>query len=166
MCTLANALAYPVAASTTFATITGVVTVTATCGASPRSNTAVISAATGETFSANNTSTATTAITCGTTLLTVSKDNGSVSVVSGGTTSYTVTVANAGPSDGAGTTLTDVPTAGLSCTTVTCSATGGALCPAPSMPFVSLTTGVLIPTLGAGSTASFVVNCAVSASGF
>ncbi|RYF41031.1 MAG: DUF11 domain-containing protein [Comamonadaceae bacterium] len=166
VCTLSNALAYPIAASTTFATITGVVTLTAACGASPRTNTVVISAATGETLSANNTSTATTAVTCGTTLLTVSKNNGTATVVSGGTTSYTVTVANTGPSDGAGTTLTDVPTAGLTCTTVTCTATAGALCPAPSMPFASLTTGVQIPTLGAGSTATFVVNCGVNASGF
>lgn len=164
VCTLANALAYPVASSSTFATITGVVTVTAACGATPRTNTVVISAA-GETISANNTSTAVTSVTCGTTLLSVTKDNGGLSVVSGGTTSYTVTVANAGPSDGAGTVLTDTASAGLSCSTVTCSATAGALCPAPSMPFSSLTTGIQIPALGSGSTATFVVSCAVNATG-
>ncbi|MEP6824007.1 MAG: hypothetical protein ABI919_04270 [Ramlibacter sp.] len=166
VCTLANALAYPIAASTTFATITGVVTLTAACGASPRTNTVVISAATGEVNSSNNTASVTTSVTCGTSLLTVSKTNGTGTVVSGSTTAYTVTVANAGPSDGSGTTLTDVASPGLSCSTVTCAASGGAVCPAPSMPFGSLTTGIQIPVFPAGSTASFVVSCSISATGF
>lgn len=98
--------------------------------------------------------------------LQVTKDNGTGSVVAGQTTAYTITVSNLGPASGNGTTLVDAAVTGLSCTGLTCSAAGGAACPAGILDVPTLQAGgYVIPTLPAGSSVSFVLTCDVTASG-
>jgi uncharacterized repeat protein (TIGR01451 family) len=107
--------------------------------------------------------------------LAVTKDNGSASLTAGGTTSYTVTFSNGGPSAANGALVRDVPSAGLQCISVTCTATsGGASCPSSMLPLGTVvpsastnffTTGETIGTLPANSTVTVVVNCNVTATG-
>lgn len=96
----------------------------------------------------------------------VSKTNGTDTVIAGGTTSYTVTIVNLGPADAGGTTFKDPVSAGLTCTNVSCSATAANICPAS--PTISAMQGaglLLSPNFPAGSTASFVIDCGVTATG-
>ena len=98
----------------------------------------------------------------------VFKSNGVNSLVSGSTTTYTITVTNSGPSDGDGSVLKDPLAAGLSCTQVTCTgATGGASCPAAAnVTIASLqNTGVSLSVLPASSSLTFAVVCGVTATG-
>jgi uncharacterized repeat protein (TIGR01451 family) len=103
------------------------------------------------------------------TSLSVAKDNGVTSLVAGGTTTYTLTVVNSGPSLAGGTTVRDPAVTGLSCTSVTCSSVaGGAVCPAAGSTTIALlqgATGITVPTLPANSTATFTLNCSVTATG-
>lgn len=167
VCTLPDASAYPIAAATNFAQVTGTVLVTCP-GADLRTNTAVISSGAGETQLANNTGTVTTTITptCVNATLTLVKTNGVLALVAGQTTSYTITVANEGPGAAGGTILKDPATPGLSCTAnPTCTATAGAACPV-SLAIGSLqSSGLNIPTLGAASSVTFVLTCGVTATG-
>lgn len=97
--------------------------------------------------------------------ISVSKTNGTNTLVAGGTTAYTVTVANAGPSNASGAVVSDQFTQGLSCTTAaTCTASGGASC-AASIPIGTLQSGYTIPGLPAGGQISIVVTCGVTATG-
>jgi uncharacterized repeat protein (TIGR01451 family) len=94
-------------------------------------------------------------------------------VTAGTTTSYTITVANSGPSDLGNGVLRDPAAAGLSCTigTPACAATGASVCPtvgagAGQLNIASLQgTGVVIPLLKVGSTMTFRVTCGVVATG-
>ncbi len=99
--------------------------------------------------------------------ITITKNNGTNTLVAGSTTSYTITVANAGPSDASGSVLRDPPVQGLSCTTAaTCTASGGASCGAPSIPIATLQiSGLTIPSFPA--TGQLVLNlvCSVTATG-
>lgn len=167
-CTLANASAYPIAGATNFPTLSAVATVTVLCsaGAGSLTNTVTIGAPVAESVASNNTATAVTALSCISANLQVTKTNGTTSLAGGATTTYTVTVANIGPGDAPGTVLTDTPSAGLNCTSVTCAATAINMCPSASMPFTSLTSGVQVgPSFPSGSTATFVVTCGVTATG-
>ena len=98
----------------------------------------------------------------------VTKDNAATTLVAGSTTSYTITVANFGPSSLPSGVLTDTPQ-GLSCTAVTCTlAIGAATCPAPGVTtIVALTgAGITLPTIGAPASLVFRVDCNVIATGF
>ena len=98
--------------------------------------------------------------------ITISKTNGTANLVAGSTTSYTVTIANLGPADAAGSVFTDAVTTGLSCTAVSCTATAANICPAaPTINSLQSAGLLLSPTFPAGSTASFVVTCGVTATG-
>ena len=101
------------------------------------------------------------------TVLTIAKTNGVISLISGQTTSYTVTIANLGPTNAPGAVLKDPAAAGLNCTTVTCVVTAGtASCPSPLTIGALQGAGLTIaPTFNAGSTLSFVVTCGVTATG-
>jgi uncharacterized repeat protein (TIGR01451 family) len=102
------------------------------------------------------------------TLLTVTKTNGASTVTSGSTTSYTITVANAGTVDTPNAVLTDPVVTGLSCTSLSCSVgSGAAVCPvAPALSLANLQGGgVVISTLPAGSSLQFLVTCEVTATG-
>jgi uncharacterized repeat protein (TIGR01451 family) len=113
----------------------------------------------------NNFSTVTSTVTPAANL-SVSKTNGTNTVVAGGSTSYTITVANQGPAAAPGALVQDNASAGLNCTTVTCSSTAVNMCPAASFAFSSLSAGITIsPSFPAGSTATLVVTCGVTATG-
>ncbi len=102
-------------------------------------------------------------------LLTVAKDNGSLTLTAGVTTTYTITFANLGPSNAPGTMVFDNPSSGLSCTTPTFISTP--LTSVTTSPITLSTTSFqvtgisLTPTFPANSTATFVVACGVRATG-
>jgi uncharacterized repeat protein (TIGR01451 family) len=92
------------------------------------------------------------------------------SVLTGGVVTYTIVVSNAGSTAATNAVLTDTPGAGQTCTvpstTASCTATGGASCPAPAVPVADLLgAGVTIPSLPVGGQVNVVVQCTVSASG-
>lgn len=97
--------------------------------------------------------------------LSIQKTNGLNTVFSGGTTSYTITVSNFGPSDADGAVVIDPPANGLSCTSVLCNvASGAAACPA-ALTLAAFQSGVAIPALPANSSLAFLLNCSVTATG-
>lgn len=99
-------------------------------------------------------------------VLRVNKTNGVNSLVAGQSTTYTITVSNLGPASGNGTTVTDPVTPGLQCTTLSCSASGGAACPSPPLDAATLQgAGYPIPTLPAGGSVDFLLGCTVTATG-
>ena len=169
VCTLPAATAYPRAAATNFAALTGIVATTCSGGGS-KINTVTLVVATGEQLTSNNTGTVSTTITpaCGTVNLTISKVSSPTgSLLTGSTVNYTLTVSNLGPSTAPGALVTDPAVAGLSCTAVSCSVTAGsASCPASPTIGALQSTGLSItPTFAANATLSFVVSCTVTASG-
>ncbi len=96
----------------------------------------------------------------------VAKSNGASSVAAGSTTTYQITVANAGPSDADGSVLTDPARTGLSCTQVTCGGTsGGAVCPGSPSIAALQGSGISIATLPSGGSMTFSVACGLSATG-
>jgi uncharacterized repeat protein (TIGR01451 family) len=83
---------------------------------------------------------------------------------------FTLTLTNNGPGDAEDVLLTDMPGTGLDCTapgpTATCSASGGASCPAATVPVADLLAGgVNIPGLPMGGQVEVVVQCQVIANG-
>lgn len=134
-------------------------------------NTAVVTAPSGivDGTPTNNISSVNTRV--GSVNLSISKDNGTNTVMAGSTTTYTIVVKNTGdyPADGAR--LQDPLAAGLSCTAPpTCVASGAATSCPPSLTVSQLqnTTapaGVLIPTLGPGGTLTLTYTCNVTATG-
>lgn len=155
---------YPLAAQTDLPPITLPVRMTQTgCGAG-MTNTAVISSAAGETALANNSSSVVSTSNCQTNL-TITKTDSVASVSAGGTTSYTITIANLGPGSADGASVTDTPGAGLSCSTVTCTGSGGAVCASPTPALATLQSGLVLPTLPALSQVVLTLRCAVSATG-
>jgi uncharacterized repeat protein (TIGR01451 family) len=125
-------------------------------------------------FPANNSSTS--IVTVGQVAnLSVSKTDGVGSVVAGGTTAYTIVYSNGGPSAANGALVKDLVSAGLVCTTVTCTATtGGASCPTSMLPQGTVVSsgatnyfgaGQTIGTFPANSSVTLVVNCNVTATG-
>jgi uncharacterized repeat protein (TIGR01451 family) len=106
--------------------------------------------------------------------LSVSKTDGTLNVNAGGTTAYTITYSNGGPSAANGSIVRDAVSAGLVCTTVTCTTTtGGASCPS-TLPLGNavlsgatnfFATGETIGTFPANSSVTLIVNCNVTATG-
>jgi uncharacterized repeat protein (TIGR01451 family) len=94
--------------------------------------------------------------------LSISKTDGVTSVTSGATTTYVVTVSNAGPS-AASTSVTDPAAPGLSKNSVSCVATAGASCPSSVTP-AQLEAGIPV-TLGSGSQITLTIPTTVTASG-
>lgn len=103
-------------------------------------------------------------------LLTVTKTNNTTTLVAGSSTSYVITVANAGPSSAPGLVLTDPIALGLSCTTPTfVSNPVGSITTSPTVLTVAaLQSGgiTLTPTFPPGSTATFTLPCNVTATGY
>lgn len=92
-------------------------------------------------------------------------DQAADTVTSGATTTYTVAVSNLGPDAADGAVLTDPAPTNLTCTTASCTATGGAACPAQTG--AALVTalqgaGATIPTLPASSSVTVTVTCTVN----
>lgn len=149
---------------------TVIVTGTATTNGSGVTNTVAVTVPTGinDTNTANNSASVTMAI--GSANLTVVKTNGVGTVTSGNTVSYTITVANLGPSPGDGVRVYDPVLPGLSCVTnPVCTPTAGAACPVGltigQLQNATVPQGVAIPTLAAGSTVTFAMTCTVTATG-
>lgn len=126
-----------------------------------------------DTTPGNNTGTAPGTTVTAATILTISKTNGTAALVAGGTTSYTLTVANTGLADADDAALRDPDVNGLTCTQVTCtSAVGnGATCPpAGNVSIANLQNmgpggGIRLPDFPAGSTFTFTLTCGVDATG-
>ncbi|WP_371439313.1 hypothetical protein [Polaromonas sp.] len=113
----------------------------------------------------NNTAQASVTVPVSTNL-SVGKTNGVTTLPAGSTTSYTVMVNNGGPYSADNSVLTDPPIAGLSCTAVSCNASGGAVCPGPPVSLTALQgSGLNLPTLPAGSNLTFTLTCGVTATG-
>jgi uncharacterized repeat protein (TIGR01451 family) len=114
---------------------------------------------------ANNTASVVLTIPPSTTL-TLTKTDSQVSTVAGSVNTYVITAANLGPSAANGALVRDPVAAGLSCTTVTCATTGGAICPTPPLSLSSFqNAGIPILTFPASSTATFTLSCGVTATG-
>ncbi|TMH23704.1 MAG: DUF11 domain-containing protein, partial [Betaproteobacteria bacterium] len=97
--------------------------------------------------------------------LSITKTDGVTSVNAGGTTTYTIIVANAGPSAANGAVFTDPAVANLNVTGVTCgSASSGAVCPTVPNTTVALMqgAGIVIPTLPSGGSVTFTVNASIA----
>ncbi len=90
-------------------------------------------------------------------------------VQTGDQVTYTLTVDNLGPNDTTNAVLTDTPDNNQNCAapdSVTCSASGGAQCPAPPIDVNALLgSGVIIPSLPANSEVIFTVVCDVTGTG-
>ncbi len=85
-------------------------------------------------------------------------------VDSDATTVYAITVTNDGPKPANNALVVDSAPTGLSCTTATCSASGGAVCPVQTG--AALVTalqgaGTTVPTLPAGASVDFLLSCTV-----
>ncbi|NJS36126.1 MAG: DUF11 domain-containing protein [Brachymonas sp.] len=100
--------------------------------------------------------------------LSITKTNTVTALVAGTTTSYIITITNTGPSNVSNATFRDTPSAGLSCTSITCSALSGSpLCPIPAnLTIANMIAGLPIPSMPSPSSLRFTVNCNVTATGF
>jgi uncharacterized repeat protein (TIGR01451 family) len=136
-------------------------------GVFPNTVTLVTGADTADLTATNNNATATASISV--TTLTVAKTNGLSTVTFGGTTAYTLTVANLGPANAPNTLLKDPAVTGLQCTSVACSpSAAGASCPAAgSVTIANLQGGgiPLTPSFSVGHSLTFLVTCNVTATG-
>ena len=96
--------------------------------------------------------------------LSITKSNGVSTLSAGATTTYTIIASNGGPSAANGTLVLDPPVTGLSCSQLSCSALGGAICPAPDIN-VFQGGGLSIPTFPANSSVTLSLICGVTATG-
>src|SRR5262249_7899633 len=134
-------------------TFTAVATVSASASAS-LTNTATVAVPPGDTTPGDNTATDTDGLTP-LTGLSITKDDGKTTVVPGTTTTYTITVSNAGPSTATGAALSDPLPAGVTAASWTfVSQTGGGIVTGPSSGTGALDTTVTLP-VGAALTFSF-----------
>lgn len=107
-----------------------------------------------------------TAASC--TSISVAKSNNVNVLTAGGTTTYALTVVNAGPAAADGLRITDPVATGLSCSSVSCTASaGGAVCPSAGSTTLAYLqgAGITVSTLPGNSTVTFTLNCGVTASG-
>ena len=100
------------------------------------------------------------------TSLGITKTNAVSTLAAGSTTSYTITVFNDGPASADGSVVKDPVSIGLSCTSVTCTSSGGAICPTSPIAISALqSTGLTLSTFPASSNLVFSVICGVTATG-
>ena len=100
------------------------------------------------------------------TSLGITKTNAVNTLEAGSTTSYTVTAFNDGPAAADGAIVRDISSSGLVCTSVTCSASGGAICPTAPISINALQgAGLSLDTFPGSSNLVFSVNCGVTATG-
>jgi uncharacterized repeat protein (TIGR01451 family) len=110
----------------------------------------------------NNSATATTRIDPRSADLVIVKSNGVSTVTTGAVTVYTIDVGNNGPAPVSNAIVTDPPSPGLTALSVSCTAFGGAVCPA-GLTTSTLAAGIAIPSLPVGGTVSIVLNEQVTA---
>jgi uncharacterized repeat protein (TIGR01451 family) len=94
--------------------------------------------------------------------MTISKSNSRTSLQTGDTTVYSVVVTNTGPATVPYMNIQDPGTAGLTCTSVTCAAAGGAVCPATLTIALLQGTGLVTGTMPNASTVTLSVTCTVN----
>jgi uncharacterized repeat protein (TIGR01451 family) len=105
----------------------------------------------------DNTASVTTAMTRASDI-SISKTDGVTQVTAGLTTTYTVVVHNAGPSNASGALLKDLPDSGLTLQSVACSAaSNGAACPTGGVSVANLTTAGIAVDLPANGTLTFMI---------
>jgi uncharacterized repeat protein (TIGR01451 family) len=91
-------------------------------------------------------------------------DQAADTVVSGTATSYSITVTNNGPDAANGSVLADPAPTGLTCSTASCTAAGGAVCPVPigaALVTALQGAGATIPTLPNGGSVTVTLTCTV-----
>jgi uncharacterized repeat protein (TIGR01451 family) len=110
----------------------------------------------------NNSATATTRIEPRSADLIVIKSNGVITLTAGAVTAYTIDVGNNGPAPVTNAIVADPASAGLIALSVSCTAFGGAVCPA-GLTTSTLAAGIAIPNLPVGGTVSLVLNAQVTA---
>jgi uncharacterized repeat protein (TIGR01451 family) len=94
--------------------------------------------------------------------LSLTVTNGSNGVTAGGSTRYTIVLANLGAGVAEGAVVVQVNAAGLAEKSLTCAASGGAVCPsAPSV--TQLETGLSVPTPPPGGIVTFTLDATVTA---
>lgn len=157
----------PASGSVTF-TVTGT---TAANAAGSLTNVASIAVPANRTEAtpANNTATDTDTLATANVAVTKTR-SGSGAVLPGSVVNFTLQVVNTGPSVADGTTVSDPVAAGLNCTAITtCTATGGAVCPATGaaqLAALKTVAGLAIPGLPSGGTVTLGLACTVTATGF
>ncbi len=118
--------------------------------------------------SANNTASDIDAIK-GAASISITKTNSTNTVAAGGTTAYTITVSNGGPSPADGATLADPAVVGLSCTDFTCTSATGMSCPAlagtAAARVSGIQSGLVINPFPSGGSLTFNFACSVTATG-
>ncbi|MBS7806771.1 DUF11 domain-containing protein [Variovorax sp. PCZ-1] len=113
----------------------------------------------------NGTSTITVPISRPRAALSVTKSNGTTTLVAGSTTNYTVTFANGGPDAANGAIVQDSPSNGLSnCTVVNCTSTGAASCPAV-LNNIFAPSSTTLPSFPAMTSVTMIIRCGVGAAG-
>ncbi len=91
-------------------------------------------------------------------------DQAADTLLSGNTTTYTITVTNGGPDAAHGSILSDAWPTSLNCTTATCNPANGAACPTQTDAALATAlqgTGAVIPTLPNGGSITIVLSCTV-----
>ncbi len=150
---IAGTVSLPVGASVTY-TASCAVALTAS---GTLSNTATVAAGSGVTDPAPANNSATDSDTLAPQAdLSITKTDGVATAVPGGSVTYTLVAANAGPSNAPGTTVTDTFPATLTCTW-TCAGAGGGTCTAAGSG--NLADAVNLP---AGATITYTASCAVA----
>ncbi len=96
--------------------------------------------------------------------LSISKTNNTTALAAGATTSYTIVVSNSGPNSANNAVFKDPIATGLLCTSVSCSALSGAICPASTVNAMQ-GSGITIATFPSNSSLTFTVTCGVTATG-
>jgi CSLREA domain-containing protein/uncharacterized repeat protein (TIGR01451 family) len=137
------------------------VTYTAVCGISAAatgslSNTATVSSATSDPTPGNNSATDTDTLVPSANLG-ITKTNGTATSIPGGSTTYTITASNAGPSNVIGATIADTFPATLTCTW-TCVGAGGGTCTAAGAG--NINDSVNLPS---GGSVTYTASCSISA---
>lgn len=95
--------------------------------------------------------------------LSIQKTNNQTSLITGTSTSYDITVTNNGPSSADGAVVSDPSIAALSCTTLSCSSTGSAACPASPINLSTFqSTGLAITSFPPNSSVTFTLACTVN----
>ncbi|GHF52103.1 putative repeat protein (TIGR01451 family) [Deinococcus metalli] len=153
--------ALPALASGEFYELTVTATVTAASGSVANTATVATPSGTTDPTSGNNSATDTDTVSP-VADLSLTKTDGVTSVTPGSTTTYTITLTNNGPSSANNTVLTDPAATGLTKTSVSCAAAGGAACPLVTVLTLE-TTGVTIATLPAGGSITLTVVANVTA---
>ncbi|MCG8460764.1 MAG: DUF11 domain-containing protein [Holophagales bacterium] len=129
--------------------------VTAPASAGMITNTATVSSATPDPDGSNDSASETTTVDIPVADLSITKDDGVDTVPPGGSVSYTIVAANAGPADAISATVEDTFPPELTCTW-TCTAAGGASCAASGSGDIAESVG-----LPNGGTATFEALCDV-----